>query len=819
MLRLYTLLLNLYPARFREEYQRPMETLFRDEYREAQGPGERAWLWLRVLADLAISLPEQISRELWLDLKHSMRVYRKRPLTAVLAVAALGLAIGVSTGVFSVLNALLLRSLPFLKPEQLVELVNPVVTAGSGRAGFVRWSRHNSYLEDAATFSTSDMNVAGGRNVLRVKVAESSANLFHLLGVSTAAGRGFASDEDIFGRNAVAIISYGLWQQMFAGDPSAIGRTLHVNGSPVTVIGVAPAGFDYPQKTAIWLPTAFDFERVPKRGAFLFETIGRLKRGVNLQTANEFFKAEARQARPGEQVKLVSLQNQLAGPVRQASWVLAGMTLLVLLTACANVAQLLLSRISERQQEMAVRAALGASRARLLQQLMTEASVLTGAGALLGLLVAYWVSRLASSVAPAQLGTQNYSVMDWRVLAFAAALALVMGMAVGALPRLIATKKIRFGLLVMQAALALCLITSSLVMGRTFLKLIHANLGFRPGNVVTLNVSLQGSRYRAGSGEWSYYGEALGRLRSVPGVTSAGAVSYLPLATNMYMVFPFKLDTGQTLKQVVVNSATQGYFQAMGTGLLAGRDFASEPGVIVNAAFAESTKLGAAIVGRRLIAPWAKTPYRIVGEVATVRNAGPVGGGIAQIYFPLQGEPPPALTLVARVNGPAEEYLARCRDAVKMADASVPIYDVKTLDQRLSDALARPRFYTTATLFLAMLSVLLAAAGIFGTAAQSIAQRRQEMGIRMAIGATHGSIRNRMVRETLLPVLCGAMLGIGLSVLSGRFLERLLENAPAADGWTSAQAAGLLLVAALAAAWSATGRVLKIDPIEVIRAE
>jgi putative ABC transport system permease protein len=685
MPRLYTLLLNLYPARFREEYQEPMERLFRDEYREADGRWQRALLWLRALADLAFCLPEQICRELWLDVKHGMRVYGKRPLTAALAVAALGLAIGASTGVFSVLDALLLRSLPFSHPERLVELVNPVMTAGSGRSDFVRWAGHNSYLEDAATFSTSDMNVAGDQEVLRVKVTESSANLFHVLGVSPVSGRGFAAAEDVFGRNAVAVLSYGLWQQMFAGDPGVIGRTLHVNGSAVTVIGIAPAGFDYPQKTGIWLPTAFDFERVPKRGAFLFQSIGRLKPGVSLQTANEFFRAETRQAWPDGDAKLVSLQNQLAGPVRQASWVLAGMTLLVLLTACANVAQLLLSRTSERQQEMAVRAALGASRARLLQQLMTEASVLTTAGALLGLLVAYWVSRLASSVAPAQLGAQEYSVLDWRVLAFAAALALVMGMIVGALPRLISTRRIRFGLLAMQAALALCLISSSLVMGRTFLELIHANLGFRPANVVTLNVSLQGSRYRAGSGEWSYYSEALSRLRSVPGVSSAGAVSYLPLATHMYMVFPFKLDSRQTLNQVVVNSVTPGYFQAMGTGFLAGSDLASEPGVVVNAAFADSAKLGTAIVGRQLLAPWTTTPYRIVGLVATVRNAGPAGGGIAQVYFPVQGEPPPALTLVARVSGPAEEYLARCRDAVKRADASVPIYDVKTLGQRLSD--------------------------------------------------------------------------------------------------------------------------------------
>ncbi|HEX4808864.1 MAG TPA: ADOP family duplicated permease [Bryobacteraceae bacterium] len=831
-----------------------MERQFRDEYRESDGFLELSRLWLRMIGDLVTSVPKELFRELSLDLKHSIRIYRKRPLATALAVIALGLAIGSSTGVFSVLNALLLRSLPFESPSQLVEMVAPSMTAMAGRSAFTKWYRECPYLESAATFSTSDMNVTADRDALRVKVAETSANLFHLLGVKPVLGRAFSSDEDIWGHNAIAVISYGLWQQVFAGEPGVIGRTLRVNGSVLTVIGVAPPNFDYPGKAAIWLPTVFDFEKVPKRGAFFFQTIGRLKRGISIQVANEFFQAEARHTKHAgrETVSigdrnwphLVSLQNQLAGPVQRASLVLALMTLLVVVTACANVAQLLLSRATERRQELAVRAALGASRARLVQQLVTEASVLTLMGACLGLLVAYWASRMASSVAPAQLGTQEYTILDWRVLCFATFLALLMGLVVGVFPawligrlqpsghlvrnqpgmRDLGTNRARSGLLFIQATLALCLITSSLTMGRTFLQLINTNLGFRPTNVVTLNVSVQGAGYK-GPREWAYYEHALNQLRSVPGVQAAGAVGHLPLANNFYMAFPFKMDSGQTLKSIVVNSITNGYFQAMKTPLLAGRDFAenemrhSEPSVIVNEAFAQSTKLGRAIVGRHLTAPWSNTPYRIVGVVATVRAAGPANAGGPEIYWPIEEEPPPALTLVARVDGSAEPYLARSRDAVQTVDRSIPVYDVKTIEQRLADVLARPKFYTTATLFLALLAVLLAAVGIFGTAAYSIAQRRHEMGVRMAVGASYQRIRNMIVRESMGPIIYGTIAGMVFAFASGRYTEHLLENASAPGALITITAAGLLLLAGLVAAWSATGRVLAIDPLDAIRAE
>lgn len=851
--KLYRRLLSLYPVRFREEYQTPMERQFVDDYREASTRWDRTRVWQRAVWDIVLSAPEQLLSEFWFDLKHGLRAYRSRLFSMSLAIVALGLAIGASTGIFSVLNALLLRKLPFSHPAQLTELWLSPVSAMQGRAAFTDWHRHSAYLQSAAAFSSSEMNLAGDRDALRVKVAETSCNFFDLLGVPPILGRSFARDEDILGHNAVAVISYGLWQQLFGGEPDVLGKTVGLNGHPFTVIGVLPASFDYPGKTNVWTPTVFDFEKIPKQGAFLVQTIGRLKQGVTIRQAREMFEAEVRRATPqayrtvriDEQNRpnLFSLQDRLAGPLRESSWVAAGMTFLVLLIACANVAQLILSRVTERRQELAIRAALGASRARLLQQLTTEATFLTVTSAALGVIVAKWTSGIASTVAPAQLATQQYRILDWRVIGFAIALAVVMGIVLGVAPswfvgrlqlygeamrnqrgtRDRGTKRARAGLTILQAALTLCLVTSSLALGRAFVQLLHTDLGFHPANVVTLNVSLQGTRHN-GRDKWEYYREVLNKLRALPEVEAAGAVRYLPLAKNIYMAGTFKLDSGQTVPRNIINAVTPGYFRAMGTTFLAGRDFeetqqeASNLSVIVNEAFAQQTGLGKRIIGRKLSVPWQRTPYTITGVVSTARITGPVEPGTSQIYWSIEEEPGPTLTMVAKVRGSAEDDRAMCRDEVRTVDPEVPIYDVKTLDQRLDDVLSGPRFYAKAAGFLALLAAVLAAVAVYGTTAYSIAQRTHEMGVRMAVGASYGRVRGMMLWESMKPVLTGMAAGLILSLASGRFLEHLIDTAqPAFSTWTAA--AGLLLLAALIPGWRATARILSVDPVEALRAE
>ena len=857
--KLYRKLLKLYPASFRDQYEIPMDRQFRDEQREAQSWNEQARLWIHALCDIALTAPRELARELAQDLNFALRVYRKRPLSAFLAIGALALAIGVSTGVFSVASALLLRSLPFLDAARLVELRLSPFGAGNGRAGFTTWLDHCSYLEGAATFSTSEMNLNSGRDALRVRVSETSANFFALLGANSDFGRTFARDEDKTGQNHVAVISHRLWLQSFGGEPSVLGAKIHLDGAALIVIGVAQSRFDYPGNVDIWVPTVFDFETMPKHGAFLWQTIGRLRPGITMTQARGQFEAEASRVSPGrlpridrsfhrddhDSPQLVGFRDQITSQVRQSVLILFAVVLLVLLTACANVAQLLLARTAERRQELALRAALGASRSRLVQQLTVEATALTLTGSTVGLIVAFVVTQLASAVLPAQLATQNYTLLDWRVLCFAIALALIVGATFGVMPAWIigrlqpstqfarvhpgtsepATRRLRSILVGVQVAFTLTLLVSSITLASAFLRLLNTDLGFRPANVITLNVSLQGTRYQKESEVWQYYSTVLDRLRSIPGVQSAGAVSYLPLTDNVLMAGTIKVDSGQQVRAVVLNGAMSDYFRTMDTKLIAGREFGrnegnvAEPPVIVNEAFARQAGLGVGIVGRRIIASWTSRPYLVTGLVATARMAGPEYDGAPQAYWPLQEEPPPALTFVANVHGDSSKLLAACRDAVVGLDRNVSVYEVKTLDNRLNETLARPRFYTISVLFLGSLALLLAIIGVFGTSSRAISQREHELGVRMALGASTRNVRTMVVRQSLTPIGVGVVMGIAGAMGSGPLLQHLFVGARAPGPPACVIAAILLTAAVLMAAWSATTRILAIDPIDAIRAE
>jgi putative ABC transport system permease protein len=443
-LRLYRLLVKLYPAGFREEYRVPLERQFRDDLAEVRGPGGTARFWLATLLDFARTVPRQLAREVTQDGRHALRLWRRRPLASTFAVAILSIAIGANTGVFSVINALLLRSLPFRAPARLAVLGN----FGPARDTFHTWQRQSAYLEEAATYDTLDVNVEGIHQSARLMLAETSWNFFSLLGTRPAEGRGFADGEDTPGRDAVAVIGYGLWQRLYGADPGAIGSTIRVNGASLTIVGVAPAGFDYPEKAELWTPTTFDYERIPKTGSVIFfTTIGRLEPQMTWSQARAAFEAEAYARTPDRrhedavnQPRLMPLQDQLAGPIKNAALILMGGVGLLLLLACANVANLLLARTAARSNELAIRMALGASRARLTQQLLTETLLMSIVATVAGLIVAYWTAAIVSLVQPASIGAQAYEVLDWRVLAFAAALSIGTGLVFGVSPALYASR-------------------------------------------------------------------------------------------------------------------------------------------------------------------------------------------------------------------------------------------------------------------------------------------------------------------------------------------------------------------------------------------
>jgi putative ABC transport system permease protein len=850
--RIYRALLRLYPARFREEYSAPMERLFDDEYRQTPGRADRLLLYLRVLADLTTSIPAQIAQEMRLDLHYALRVYRRRRVATALALTALALAIGATTGVFSVVNALALRSLPFLEPARLVQLENyDFIEIVYQPLGLNRWLEQTDWWQDAAAYRSADMNLSRTGQAVRVQVTETTPAFFTTLGAKMHFGRPFAADEFVAGKDGVAVIGYGLWQQLFGGDPRVLGAAIRLNGVRLTVIGVAAPGLDYPGKTAVWTPTYLDPQGLPRSTPARANAIGRLKPGMSLAQAASFSRAEFLRICPGQMAgdrqyrpRLISLQEHLAGPVRQASMVLLAVVAFVLLIACANVAQLLLSRITGRQRELAIRAALGASRARLAQQLITESMVLTMAASTAGLAVAHVVSRLCASALPPALSAQQYTTLDWRVLGFSATVAVLIGLIFGVLPASligrmqpaadsvrgasapVGMSPIHTGLVILQTAFTVVLVAGAFTMGRAFLKLAGTDLGLQPNSVVTLRVSLLGSDWEPDPKAAQYVREAIDRLRAVPGVESAGAGDYLPLLVQGRYLNRTRLDSGQELWYSPI-SVTSGYFRAMGTGMVEGRDFTdadrlgSAPVAIVNEEFVRRAQARSSLIGRTATSAWAppyEKPFTIVGVVRNTRR-NPSSEIEAQFYTSAAQLPPDFATFVARVRGEPERYLASARDAVRQVDPQVPVYDVKTLDRRLRDALAKPQFYTEAVFFFGFFALLLTAIGIYGVASHSVVRRTHEIGVRIALGAAPEQVQLMLLRQGLAPVLFGLVAGVAAAVGFGRFLNHLLESAqPVGVSACAAAGLGLLMVAAVAV-WSASLRVTWMDPGRALRAE
>jgi predicted permease len=844
MKRLYRLLLRIYPAGFREEYASELERQFSDEYRGAESRAERVHLSLRALGDLLATAPAEIAREIRQDLRYAVRIYRRRSVATALALVALALAIGATTGIFGVLNALLIRSLPFRDPERLVELEMRPEQA-SGRDADKAWLRGSQYLEDTAFYSPQAMNLGIGRESFRVTVSETTANFLRMLGTEPELGRGFAAGEDMPQQGRVAVIAYGLWQQAFGGDPRAIGSKILLNGAPLTVVGVAPPNFDFPEKTAVWTPSAYN--QLPST-YFSPATIGRLKPGLSLEQASAMYRADMERGRPGqpkpqqaETPQLFRLQDRLAGPVRPASLVLLAIMALVLLIACANLAHLLLSRATERRQELAIRAALGASRARLTRQLITEATVLTGAAALAGMAVAQWTARLAAVAQPAQLASRQYSVLDWRVLAFALGLAAITGIVFGVLPASLigrmqpgpdtiraqpgsrgsAASRVRVVLIALQAALTVTLAAGAFSMGRSFLKLMAIDLGYHTSQVVTMSVALPATEGRTAP----FSRQALDRLRAVPGVESAGAASYLPLVPSKVQEGTFfRLAVNQPKRSARVIVVSPEFFRTMGTPVIAGREFSekdrhgAEPVVMVTDDFAQIYP-DQRLVGKKIYLEPASVWATIVGVVRSERFLGPESKPWEVIYRPMDQYEQWFATFVAKVRGEPERYLAACRDAVQQTDSTVPVFDVKTLDQRLTAAVARPRFYTTAIIFLAGFALVVAAIGAYGAASHTVSQRRQEIGIRIAVGGPPTRVRGMVFWQSMLPVFAGVVAGLFGAVGVGHLLNHLMTSATPPGLWMSGSAVLVIVGATACAIWTATNRVVRLDPTAALRVE
>ncbi len=847
-LRLYRWLLKLYPAGFRENYAELLEREFRDELNESTGAATFGILWIRLMGDLAISVPLQFSREVTQDARHTLRLWARRPWHTAFAILALAIGIGANTGVFSVVNALLLRSLPFHDPERLAYLRWFFEPHNSAKQ-FHEWRHQSTYLADAAAFEQIDVNLGGAGEWRRAHAVQASWNFFSVLGTQPVLGRAFAPEEDVDGtgfgppgRNAVAVIGYGLWQDIFAGDPKALGATIRVDGNPLTVIGVAPPGFDYPGKAVVWKPAAFS------PGNNGWETVGRLKPGITWPQARAAFAIEADQFWPNRTYlqrieypsTMTDLRAELAGSARNGSLVLMACVVLILLIACTNVANLLMARIADRAAELSIRSALGASRARISQQLLTECVLLSLAACTAGIFLAFWTTSIAARLQPAPLALQAYSIVDGRVLGFAIAVSVLSGLLFGVLPSLYASRVhmlgtrgsrntrgsrfIRETFVAAQVMLTIILLTASISVGRAFAHLMHINRGFDFSGLDTVNVSLQGTTHQTDESRLGYFREALARIRRLPGVESASATEFLPLYATGFVGGRFRMNGRPATESSMMVPVLSDYFRTMGARILWGREFTGAEVrdnarvCVVNERFAGEFGPPADAVGGE-IAIGNDPPSRIVGVVKAMDYM-TEGANANQIFIPDRSPGGSFFsTFVVRVSGRAEDRLAMIRDTIQSMDPQVPVFGVKTMDQRLADALARPQFYSTAVLAFAALASLLAIIGIYGIVCYTVAQRTHEVGVRMALGATPAWLRVSLLRQGSVTIVAGAVPGVTGAILSGRLLESLVEGAKSVNA--TAYATSVLFIALIAAIaiWVATRPIAQLDIVEILRTE
>jgi predicted permease len=843
-LKLYRWLLRLYPAGFLDNYAGLMEREFRDELAESRGAVALAKLWIRLLADLAISIPAQVSREVSQDVRHALRLWASRPWHTGLAIAALAIGIGANTGVFSVVNALLLRSLPFQESSRLASLYHgEFIPPHDSAKQFHHWRSQSTYLADAALVEEYDVNLGGVRDAGRAHVAQTSWNFFSTLGTQPVLGRGFMPEEDTSGHNAIAVIGYGLWQQLFAGDRRALGATIRIDGTPLTIIGVAPPGFDYPGNAVLWKPAAFS------SGNNGWDTIARLKPGIAWPQARGAFDAEVDRLSPNRgkidyvnpRPRMTSLQDALAGPAKNGSLMLMAGVALVLLIACTNVANLLMARTADRAPELSIRSALGASRARLAQQLLTECLLLSLVAAVAGLVLALWTTSIAAKVQPPPLAAQSYSILDGRVLGFAALASLLSSLLFGVLPSLYAGRIYAFGtrgpsktrgsrliretLVAAQVMLTIILLTASVSVGRAFVNLMRTDRGFDWKGLVTVNVSLGGTTHQLAQRELPYFEEALARVRRLPGVRSASATEFLPLYATGFVGGPFGLDGHPAKRGAMMVPVLSGYFQTMGGRILAGREFTdaevrSDARVaVVNEHFAGGFGAPAEALGRQLTV--GRRAWKIVGVVQGMDyETDPTATGHSnQVFVPSHSPGGFFSTIVARVTGRAEDHLGMVRDAIRSVDAQVPVFGVKTMAQRLADTFSRPKFYSTAVLIFAGFALLLAVIGIYGIVSYAVVQRTHEMGVRMALGTTPVRLRGILLRQGLLTVAAGAIPGVAGAMLSGRFLERLIDGAKSVDLTTAAFSVLFIALVASTSIWAATRRIAGFDIMTILRTE
>ncbi|HQR36474.1 MAG TPA: ABC transporter permease [Blastocatellia bacterium] len=804
---------------------------------------------------------------LFQDFRFGLRMLVKQPGFTLVALLTLALGIGANTAIFSVVNAVLFRSLPFPEAERLIfvgQSFRGVGPAGSGEPKFLFWHEQAQSFEAMACYSGyggARGNLSGGNEAEYVRGLRVSQEFFRVFGVAPALGRAFTKAEDTPGGERVAILSDGLWQRRFGGRRDLIGQTLLFNDQPATVVGIMPAGFRFGSGVDLFVPMQ------ARAGANVdpnAEVVGRLKPGSTLEQARaelqliaENFRAgHPNEMHEGESIAARPYQEMFTAPLKPYLWMLMAAVGLLLLIACANVANLQLVRASARQREIAVRLALGAGNGRIVRQLVTEGLLLALVGGTMGALLAFWGTGLLVTALPEGLlpGQLIEIKMDWRVLLFAFGAAAGTGLLFGLAPAWQARQvdvnsalkegsnkgssprnRLRGALVITEVALSLVLLVGAGLLTRTFANLIGVEPGFDPHNVLTFQTVLDGPRYNTTQKSAAFYRDALERIRSLPGVESAAVINKLPLDWQFNMPVSFS-DQPDNIESVQVRMVSPDYFRVMKIPLTQGRAFtdndndASQSVAIVNEAFVRKFFDGQNPFARQLTIGRKTNDQarQIVGIAADVKQMGLDSPALPTVFAPIP-QFPDKLMAVVRTFTPAYFTIrtsAAPRSAVEAIkrelaaiDPTLAMSRISSMEEIAANSIAQERFNMLLVGLFACLGLLLASVGIYGVVSYSVAQRTNELGIRIALGAQSADVIKLILRQGLGLALAGVALGTTVSIGLTRWIKSFLFGVGPNDPWTFVAVALLLTVIALLACWIPARRATKVDPLRALRHE
>ncbi len=799
------------------------------------------------------------------DIRFGLRMLLRSPGFTFIAIAALAIGIGANTAIFSVVNGVLLKALPYSNPDELA-----MVWVDNRRQGireditswpnFVDWRDQNHTFQAMSGYRPYQTNLTGDGEPEELLATQVTTNFFSLMNVKPIHGRAFSPDEEQPGKDNIAVLSYSLWQRRFGSDPSIINKTILLNGTSILVVGVAPKGFEFPDKVDLWTPLAPNERTRAARGAFWLPVIGRMKPGVRGEQAQADMNVIARRLEEqypnnnsGFGINVVPLYEQTVGNVRQALLILLGAVGFVLLIACANVANLMLARATSRYREIAVRAALGAGRGRIILQLLTESILLSVVASALGVLLAVWGINGLLRIAPENLPRLGNVGIDARVLAFTAGLAILTAIIFGLVPALQASrldlnealkeggrtdtagrraKLVRNGFVVLEIALAIVLLVGAGLLIRSFANLKGVDPGFRTDRILTAQLRLPRTKYPEGPQVAAFYQQVLDRLRALPDVEGASATSgiLLPKLANSgtFSIEGKPQPNDDQRLELPFDAVVPDYFKLMGIELLRGRAFnehdtaSSLLVVIINETMERRYFPNEDPIGRRLTFGDGDSNSRwmtIVGVVKDTKRQGLSSPIRIESFMPHTQRPSRAMELVVRTRNEPRALAKSFREAVWSIDRDLPIPKVQTMDDIFAGAIAEQRLNTMLLGMFAGVALLLAAVGIYGVMSYATSQRMHEMGIRVALGASKRDILKLVVGQGMLLALAGVAAGIIASLLLARVLRTLLFGISSTDLVTYATTPAILIVVAFVACYLPARRATRVDPISTLRYE